>query len=301
MPSQKDGRPVLRMQEMGNDQTQRMAEVRMLELCRRKHGKVTKENEMSVLSEINELVKKAQARPMYQTGIAVPLSLYGGTGRILWGGGKLDVGPDGKPKASVGGIPVRKWEDLPSTKMMFAASNPKVNTPAVRMQKMMAYNLRPRKPTRLPPGTSMPGASSAQIPKFDFRGEAIKLLKSYGANASKAKGGYSTDIGRNMIRQWKDIQANPQNYDEAKQRQILDQWKSNIAQMRTGSSQNANPQSIASSPRKQQPVAQKPQGVTTVRRTWSGIPGSAGQPQWAADALAKVENARKKKLLNGLP
>ena len=264
----------------------------MLELCRRKHGKVTKENEMSVLSEINELVKKAQARPMYQTGIAVPLSLYGGTGRILWGGGKLDVGPDGKPKASVGGIPVRKWEDLPSTKMMFAASNPKVNTPAVRREKMMAYNLRPRKPTRLPPGTSIPGAASAQGPKFDFRGEAIKLLKSYGANASKAKGGYSTDIGRSMIRQWKDMQANPQNYDEAKQRQILDQWKSSIAQMR-----GSAPQNVAKAPATAQPAKPAQNVQKTVRRTWTGVPGSAGQPQWAADTLAKVENARKKKLI----
>ena len=45
-----------------------MAEVRMLELCRRKHGKVTKENEMSVLSEINELVKKAQFTPSHSYG-----------------------------------------------------------------------------------------------------------------------------------------------------------------------------------------------------------------------------------------
>lgn len=66
---------------------------------------------------------------------------------------------------------------------------------------------------------------------------------------------------------------------------------------------DANPQSIASTPRKQQPVAQsiqKPRVGTAVRRTWSGIPGSASQPQWATDALAKVENAKKKKL-NGLP
>jgi hypothetical protein len=258
---------------------------------------------MSIIQEINMIIKDAQVRPMYQTGIAVPLSLYGGKGRILWGGGRLDVGSDGKPIASVGGVPVRKWEDLPSTRMMLDASNPKVNTPAVRRQKMMAYMPNAFRARTSKPVSRQTGAASSPGQKFDFRGEAIKLLKSYGANASRAKGGYSTDIGRSMISQWKDMQVNPQKYDEARQRQILDQWRSNIAQMRVGSSQQANPRSIASSPQKQQPVAQtaqKPRGVTTIRRTWSGIPGSAGQPQWAADALARVENARKKKLLNGL-
>lgn len=197
----------------------------------------------------------------------------------------------------------KNWQSNSSTRMMLGASNPNVNTPAVRRQKMMAYMPNAFRSSTSKPVSRQTGVASSSGQKFDFRGEAIKLLKSYGANASRAKGGYSTDIGRNMISQWKDMQANPQNYDEARQRQILDQWRSSIAQMRAGSGQHANPQSIASAPQKQQPVAQtaqKPRGVTTVRRTWSGIPGSAGQPQWAADALAKVENARKKKLLNGL-
>lgn len=211
---------------------------------------------MSVIKEIDTIVKNAQARPMYQTGIAVPLSLYGGNGRILWGGGSLDVGPDGNLKASVGGVPIRKFEDLPSTKMMLDASNPKVNTPAVRRKKMMAYMPNAFRSMTSKPISRQTGVASSPGKKFDFRGEAIKLLKSYGANASRANGRYSTDIGRNMIRQWKDMQANPQKYDESRQRQILDKWRSNIAQIRTGSGQNANTKSIASTTRKQQPLAQ---------------------------------------------
>lgn len=245
---------------------------------------------MSVIQEINIIIKDAQARQMYQTGISVPLSLYGGKGRTLWGGGRLDVGPDGKQKASVGGVSVRKWEDLPSTKIMLDASNPKVNTPAVRRQKMMAYMPNAFRSRTSKPVSQQTGVASSPGQKFDFRGEAVKLLKSYGANASRAKGGYSTDIGRNMISQWKDMQANPQKYDEASQRQILDQWRSNIAQMRAGSSQHANPQSIASAHKKQQPVAQAAQNnlrVTTARRKTYGTP------------VAQSSNSRQNMTLKG--
>lgn len=201
-----------------------------------------------------DTVSRSQIKPRYATNVAMPG--IDGKGRFLVGGGKLDVGADGKPKASVGGVPVVKWEDLPSTKMMLDASNPKVNTPAVRRQKMMAYMPNAFRSRTSKPVSRQTGVASSPSQKFDFRGEAIKLLRSYGADASRSKGGYSTDIGRSMISQWKDMQANPQKYDEARQRQILDQWRSNIAQMRAGSSQHdANSQSIASTPRKQQPVA----------------------------------------------
>lgn len=197
----------------------------------------------------NDTVSWSQIKPRYATHVAMPGT--GGEGRFLVGGGNLDVGADGKPKASVGGVPIRKWEDLPSTRMMLDASNPKVNTPAVRRQKMVAHMPNAFRSSTSKPVSRQTGVVSSPGQKFDFRGEAIKLLKSYGANASRSKGGYSTDIGRSMISQWKDMQANPQKYNEAKQRQILDQWRSNIAKMRTGSNPNANLNQIASASRKQ--------------------------------------------------
>ena len=139
-------------------------------------------------------------------------------------------------------------------------------------------------------------AEKANRGKFDFRGEAVKLLKSYGANASKANGQYSTDIGKSMISQWKDMQANPQNYDEAKQRQILDQWKNNIAKMNNRSS-TGNVASVAKpNASGTQTVSRTPDGITLTRRSWHGIPGGSGQPQWVGDSLAKINAARNRKL-----
>lgn len=78
----------------------------------------------------NDTVSWSQIKPRYATNVAMPGP--GGKGRFLAGGGKLDVGSSGTPKATVGGRPVVRWEDLESTKMMMAANNPSVNTPSAR-------------------------------------------------------------------------------------------------------------------------------------------------------------------------
>lgn len=44
-------------------------------------------------------------------------------------------------------------------------------------------------------------------------------------------------------------------------------------------------------------TAQTPAVKKTVRKTWTGVPGSAKQPQWAANALSSVESARRKAML----
>lgn len=44
-------------------------------------------------------------------------------------------------------------------------------------------------------------------------------------------------------------------------------------------------------------TAKAPAVKKTINRTWTGVPGSANQPQWAADALSRVESARRKAML----
>jgi hypothetical protein len=44
-------------------------------------------------------------------------------------------------------------------------------------------------------------------------------------------------------------------------------------------------------------TAQAPAVKKTIHKTWTGVPGSASQPQWAANALSRVESARRKAML----
>jgi hypothetical protein len=179
----------------------------------------------------NDTVSWSQIKPRYATNVAMPGT--GGKGRFLAGGGKLDVGSDGTPKATVGGRPVVRWEDLESTKMMMAANNPSINTPSARRDKMLAYM----------PNTASAGRNVARgmnpaakppwqaQPKFDFRGEAKKLLGSFKNKVSgnTAAHGMVNEMARRMSGQLKGIDS----MSEAQQRQLLDQWKSQVSGMRS--------------------------------------------------------------------
>ena len=170
----------------------------------------------------NDTVSWSQIKPRYATNVAMPGP--GGKGRFLAGGGKLDAGSAGTPKATVGGRPVVRWEDLESTKKMMAANNPSVNTPSARRDKMLAYmpNSAKARPAKQP--------VQAQ-PKFDFRGEEKKLLGSFKNEVSgnTAAHGMVNEMARRMSGQLKGVDS----MSEAQQRQLLDQWKSQVSGMRS--------------------------------------------------------------------
>ena len=289
----------------------------------------------------NDTVSWSQIRPRYATNVAMPGP--GGKGRFLAGGGKLDVGADGRQKATVGGKPVVRWEDLESTKKMMAANNPSVNTPSARRDKMLAYmpnsaNARPAKATR-PAVTSSAGQNVARgmnpaakaappstmasagrnvargmnpaakqpaqsQPKFDFRGEAKKLLGSFKNEVSgnTAAHGMVNEMARRMSGQLKGVDS----MSEAQQRQLLDQWKSQVSGMRSQIAGMRPPQAPANNVASAS--SQKPAGTGTVKKTtlpggavrterrWQGVKGSPGQPTWASDALAKVDRLRMEKM-----
>lgn len=266
----------------------------------------------------NDTVSWSQIKPRYATNVAMPGP--GGKGRFLFGGGKLDVGSDGTPKATVGGRPVVRWEDLESTKMMMAANNPSVNTPSARMDKMLAYmpnSAKARPAKAAPPATTasagrnvargmMPSAKQpvqAQ-PKFDFRGEAKKLLGSFKNEVSgnTAAHGMVNEMARRMSGQLKGVDS----MSEAQQRQLLDQWKSQVSGMRSQiagmrpQQAPANNVANASSPNPANSSTVKkttpPGGAVRTYRRWQGVSGSPGQPTWASDALAKVDRLRMEKL-----
>ena len=284
----------------------------------------------------NDTVSWSQIKPRYATNVAMPGP--GGKGRFLAGGGKLDVGSDGRQKATVGGRPVVRWEDLESTKKMMAANNPSVNTPSARRDKMLAYmptsanarpakaappaataysgaNARPAKAT--PPAATasskanvarglMPSAKQplqAQ-PKFDFRGEAKKLLGQFKKEVSgnTAAHGMVNEMARRMSGQLKGVDS----MSEAQQRQLLDQWKSQVSGMHSQIAGMRPPQvpaknvANASSPNPANSGTVKkttlPGGAVRTDMHWQGVNGSPGQPTWARDALAKVDRLRMEKL-----
>ena len=232
----------------------------------------------------NDTVSWSQIKPRYATNVAMPGP--GGKGRFLAGGGKLDVGSAGTPKATVGGRPVVRWEDLESTKMMMAANNPSVNTPSARRDKMLAY---------------MPNSAK---PKFDFRGEAKKLLGSFKNEVSgnTAAHGMVNEMARRMSGQLKGVDS----MSEAQQRQLLDQWKSQVSGMRSQIAGMRPPQvpaknvANASSPNPANSGTVKkttlPGGAVRTDMHWQGVDGSPGQPKWARDAIAKVDRLRMEKL-----
>ena len=164
--------------------------------------------------------------------------------------------------------------DFKSMKMMRDASNPKVNTEAVRRQKALAYtpsvarpaqtavaakpaaqqaatpvastaNARPMTVAKAPapvvspavrPATrSVMPAKPSTSPAFNFENEARRLLTGAGAQYRSANGGaYNSSLAKDMSQQLKDIRAGK--YNESQQRSILDQWKKNIAAIQGASS-----------------------------------------------------------------
>ena len=83
------------------------------------------------------------------------------------------------------------------------------------------------------PAHSASTANVTQAPggKFDFRSEAIKLLKQRGVTGQGASGKYTNgSIGSKMRDQYKDVLAGK--YNEQQQRAILEEWKKNLAYAR---------------------------------------------------------------------
>lgn len=78
---------------------------------------------------------------------------------------------------------------------------------------------------------STPNVAQAPGGKFDFRSEAIKLLKQRGVTGQGASGKYTNgSIGSKMRDQYKDVLAGK--YNEQQQRAILDEWKKNLSYAR---------------------------------------------------------------------
>ena len=76
-----------------------------------------------------------------------------------------------------------------------------------------------------------PNVTQATGGKFDFRSEAIKLLKQRGVTGQGASGKYTNgSIGSKMRDQYKDVLAGK--YNEQQQRAILDEWKKNLSYAR---------------------------------------------------------------------
>jgi len=87
------------------------------------------------------------------------------------------------------------------------------------------YSAQPAQLASTPNVTQDPGG------KFDFRREAIKLLKQRGVTGNGASGKYTNgSIGSKMRDQYKDVLAGK--YNEQQQRAILDEWKKNLAYAR---------------------------------------------------------------------
>ena len=87
------------------------------------------------------------------------------------------------------------------------------------------YGAQPAQVAPIPNVTQAPGG------KFDFRSEAIKLLKQRGVTGQGASGKYTNgSIGSKMRDQYKDVLAGK--YNEQQQRAILDEWKKNLAYAR---------------------------------------------------------------------
>lgn len=87
------------------------------------------------------------------------------------------------------------------------------------------YSAQPAQVAPTPNVTQTPGG------KFDFRSEAIKLLKQRGVTGNGASGKYTNgSIGSKMRDQYKDVLAGK--YNEQQQRAILDEWKKNLAYAR---------------------------------------------------------------------
>ena len=169
-------------------------------------------------------VPSSKIRPRYATNVM----MRDNRGRpYLAGGGRADIGANGKPTGTVGGQPVRRWEDLQSTRMMMAANDPTQNTPEVRAQKAMAYmpNSRRRALSSIAYGNQHGGPAAKP---FNFKEEAYKILNPMVSKYRNNKG--KTPVGvRNLAskfrKQLADMQANPGRYSEQRQRAILEDWR----------------------------------------------------------------------------
>lgn len=215
---------------------------------------------MSIRDEVNSMVKEAQIQYFRLPKGKIPSDVDNHIWDGILGRGR---GQDEKARQQW----LRRWEGLAMSRL---GLNPNISVAQAR-KALPAMTQRSKdrfdalrgssgKDYReIAKGLSMPDQTQGG---FDFSGEAKKML----GNLRSRYGTFENKMTRDFTSQWRDMQRNPGQYDDARKRQILQQWKDRVAQFERGRAAGAK--NVAASQNRQAIVA--PKTRASLGTGWSG-------------------------------